>query len=81
MHVHMCLHIYIDTMYLKIISCMNTGLIAGDSPYLSLEKCIVSLRDKHFEHLQYMVPIGSPWDVLSIYVGYVLSICFFLLIF
>ena len=40
MHVHMCLYvyIYIDTMYLKIISCMNTGLIAGDSPYLSLEK-------------------------------------------
>ena len=42
---------------------MNTGLIiAGDSPYLSLEKMysIVSLGDKHFEHLY-----GSHWFPLG----------------
>ena len=45
------------------MSCMNTGLIiAGDSPYLSSEKVysIVSLGDKHFEHLY-----GSHWFPLG----------------
>ena len=55
---------------------MNTGLIiAGDSPYLGLYNVFSAGHTSNI----YMVPIGFPWGVLRIYVGYVLSIFVFLM--
>ena len=57
---------------------MNTGLIiAGDSPYLGLYN-VYYLCGTNTSNI-YMVPIGFPWGVLRIYVGYVLSIFVFLM--